>query len=319
MGKATCQASSQCRFTPNPAFLCKSTALALNVTTCFCSPDSGTCVDPSVVNPLLSPFGSYVLSAVFSGIPFVVVAYLWISYTCCTPADEHNISFYVVLYLLVNVVDIFTDLHYFCRSYYATDMLFLLAVLFIALVPFAPYVVLFMLRGTFSSAEDAVWPRYGWPLIGISANELAKLIDAYPIRNDRGSDCIELFSWLLAFALWISLSVFAIAGFYAVIFGVLGPLMWKSEIMMIPAMNAFFVGARQSGVGTQRRNSQHHDGTLGDVFDPTLFHVRVAAALLLHSLPQLILQVYNNTLLLEKGYSFEHVWDLSSIFSIVSS
>ena len=104
-----------------------------------------------------------------------------------------------------------------------------------------------------------------------------------------------MISAYLVFALGLLLS-------WVFVFLVLGPILWKAELLTIPMFMKSVSG---------RYFKPHSDGS---PFSAQLYHMRIFFGVLLQSLPQLAIQVSNNVALRRLG--FRESWSPSSIASV---
>ncbi len=261
-------------------------------TVCMCDPEEKTCVHPDIVNAILSEANAGIIAAVFTALPAGVVLYYMLVVRSSGP---------VVFTLLNQAVDMFLDVFYSCRSQYGS--LPLLNVHLILLVSaLLPYVCIVILSGR---ALRAAPERHG-----IYAHLHITLA---PLSKPRAA--------LAAFCNVIS---------WCVVYLILGPVLWKAEILILPASWSWFTGdvaptsgaapigaaaapAKSAAVARDVAEEQHSSH---GVFDAQMYHIRVLSSWLLQSLPMIIVQCLNNNKLTQYGVDG---WDTTARISLASS
>jgi hypothetical protein len=226
------------------------------------------------VNPILTKSGALVVAAVFTAGPaFVVLYYIW-----------RRSSVPVVITLANQVIDLFTDVFYTCRSQYGSLLLLNLH-LILLVSALVPYLCIVLLSGKALRAPE----RHG---------AYARLHIVLPQSKPLA---------VLA-ACWNGLA-------WVVVYLLVGPLLWKAEVLIMPAGWAWFVGDA-SGAAVVPEGDEAPEANAPPTFDPALYHVRVMSSWLLQALPMIVIQCLNNQELTR--YSI-NAWDVTACISVAAS
>ncbi len=274
---------------------------------CMCDPERNTCVHPDIVNAILSEANAGIIAAVLTALPAGVVFYYMLVVRSSGP----------VIFTLINqAADLFLDVFYACRSQYGS--LALLNVHLILLVSaLLPYLSIIILSGRALRAPE----HHG---------AYARLhITLSPQSKPRAA-----------------LAAFCNALSWCIVYLFIGPLLWKAEILIMPAPWSWLTGdeappaaadstlarggassvapaATDNEAAYDKKDAAADDDVAAaeepstkGVFNAQMYHIRVLSSWLLQALPMVIVQCLNNNKLTQYGVDG---WDTTARISLASS
>lgn len=252
---------------------------------CNCDRTTSTCIDREVVGAVLTAKEAVIVASVLAGLPGLVVLALGVSCQLSLP---------MFVTLLTSAGDMFTDVYYTMTSQYASSLYLDWLLTFAYGVNMVPYVSI-MFLGLASMARPDTGPDTPLWLLPWAHNWPRML----PLDRDNPS--------MVLIAVPINCVIAAARIAYSAIVGVVvGPLLWQSELMLIPSVFRCLAGGHAG-------KSIIVSDSGGALFDARLYHCRVLWGWLCRSVPLIVLQAFNNQELTAKGING---WDAISIVSL---